>query len=218
MTALSTRVKICGFTRKEDTFNAIAAGADALGFNFWPQSKRYITPEAARHIIKSLPPFIVSVGLFVNQQRDEIEGIARCTGINMLQLHGDESPADCEGYSLPVIKGLRVDKDFNPEVLKAYKDKIAAYLVDAPSMGFGGFGGFGGSGTSFDWNLLRGVSLSLPLILAGGLTPANIVKAINIVKPYAVDVASGVETAPGIKDSVAMQRFVALAKGSTVVL
>jgi phosphoribosylanthranilate isomerase len=200
------RVKICGITRPEDAKAAVAAGADALGFNFWPHSKRYLRPEAARAIIATLPPFVVAVGVFVNEQRDEIERLASRSGIQALQLHGDETPADCTGYALPVIRGLRVGADFNAGTLAAFA--VSAYLLDAPAPGYGG------SGTCFDWNLLKGVQAPSPIILAGGLTPKNVADAVRCVHPYAVDVASGVESAPGIKDASAMRAFVAAAKSA----
>ena len=204
--AAPVRVKICGITRPEDAQAAVAAGADALGFNFWPQSKRYLRPEAARAIIATLPPFVVAVGVFVNERRGEVERIAGHSGVQALQLHGDETPADCTGYALPVIRGLRVGSDFNAATLAAFA--VSAYLLDAPAPGYGG------SGTCLDWNLLKGVQAPSPIILAGGLTPQNVADAVRCVRPYAVDVASGVESAPGIKDASAVRAFVAAAKSA----
>jgi phosphoribosylanthranilate isomerase len=202
------RVKICGITRPEDALAAAAAGADALGFNFWPGSKRYIPAVRARAIIALLPPFVIPVGVFVNQKRDEIEEVAASTGIHVLQLHGDETPEACGGYLLPVVKAIRVGADFSPEMLNRYAYAVSACLLDTPSSGFGG------TGSTFDWGRLASLRPSTPIILAGGLTPNNVAAAVDAVKPYAVDVASGVEQGPGVKDAVAMQRFVGAAKGS----
>ena len=195
------RIKICGITRPSDALAAISAGADALGFNFWPKSKRYVAPATARAIIATLPPFVTTVGVFVDAERSEIERIAALTGIRALQLHGDEPPPACVGYALPVIKALRVGADFSAAWFTRYE--VRAYLLDAPTVGYGG------GGAVFDWNRLAGIHAGVPLILAGGLTPDNVAEAIATVRPYAVDVASGVEASPGIKDPEAMRRFVA---------
>ncbi len=203
-TAGPVRVKICGITRREDALAAARAGADAVGVNFWPGSKRFVEPETAAEIIAALPPFVTPVGVFVNQPRAQIVRAARVSGVALLQLHGDESPEDASGLPLPVIKAFRADAELAPDTLARYA--VAAYLVDAPSAGFGG------SGRTFDWTRLRGAALPAPLVLAGGLTPDNVADAVRAALPYAVDVASGVETAPGIKDEDAMRRFVAAAR------
>ena len=195
-----TRVKICGITRPEDAEAAVRAGADALGFNFWPGSKRYVHPEAAQAIIATLPPFVTAVGVFVDQRRAEITAIARQTGIALVQLHGNESPDQCRGYPWPVVKAFRVGDDFLPAALARYR--VRAYLLDAPAPGFGG------SGTRFDWTRARDLSAPGPVILAGGLTPENVAPAVAAVRPYAVDVASGVESTPGVKDPDKLARFV----------
>lgn len=198
------RVKICGITRLEDALAAERLGADALGFNFWPGSRRYLTPAAAWEIVRRLPPLVTPVGLFVNQPESEMVGIARETGMRILQLHGNESPELCGRLPFPVVKAIRVTSVQSLSALASYE--VAAFLLDSPAPGFGG------SGEPFAWSLAEGVSEIAPIILAGGLTPENVAQAINAVRPYAVDVASGVESAPGIKDQGKMARFIAAAR------
>ncbi len=199
-----TRVKICGVTRPEDALQAARLGADALGFNFWPGSRRYLTPAAARAIVDRLPPFVTPVGVFVNQGEEEIRRAADESGVRVLQLHGDEPPALCARLPLPVVKAVRVAAPLTLDALKAYP--VAAFLLDAPSAGWGG------SGASFDWSLAEGLAGLGPIVLAGGLTPENVAAAVRRVRPYAVDVASGVESSPGVKDVARMARFIAAAR------
>ena len=199
-----TRVKICGVTRLEDALAAARLGADALGFNFWPGSKRFLAPAAARAIVDRLPPFVTPVGVFVNQPEEAIRRAAEESGVRVLQLHGDEPPELCARLPLPVVKAVRVAAAPSLATLQAYR--VAAFLLDSPSAGFGG------SGATFDWSLAEGVAGLGPLILAGGLTPDNVAAAVRRVRPYAVDVASGVESAPGVKDAVRMARFIAAAR------
>ena len=195
------RVKICGVTRAEDALAAVRLGADALGFNFWPGSKRHITAAAARGIIARLPPFVTPVGVFVNQLEGEMLAIAAESGIQVFQLHGDEPPALCARLPLPVVKAIPVDQVRTLSRLLSYE--VSAFLLDTPSRGYGG------SGEPFDWSLAEGVSDVAPVILAGGLTPENVAAAVRAVRPYAVDVASGVESSPGVKDTARMSRFFA---------
>jgi phosphoribosylanthranilate isomerase len=195
------RVKICGVTRGEDALAAVRLGADALGFNFWPGSKRHITAAAARGIIARLPPFVTPVGVFVNQLEGEMRAIAAETGIQVFQLHGDEPPELCARLPLPVVKAIPVDQVRALSRLLSYE--VSAFLLDTPSRGYGG------SGEPFDWSLAEGVSEVAPVILAGGLTPENVAAAVRAVRPYAVDVASGVESSPGVKDMARMSRFFA---------
>jgi phosphoribosylanthranilate isomerase len=195
------RVKICGVTRAEDALAAVRLGADALGFNFWPGSKRHITPAAARGIIARLPPFVTPVGVFVNQLEGEMRAIAAESGIQVFQLHGDEPPELCARLNLPVVKAIPVDQVRTLSRLLSYE--VSAFLLDTPSRGYGG------SGEPFDWSLAEGVSEVAPVILAGGLTPENVAAAVRAVRPYAVDVASGVESSPGVKDVARMSRFFA---------
>lgn len=201
---MSARVKICGITRLEDALEAVRLGADALGFNFWPPSKRYCAPEAARRIIARLPPFVATVGVFVNQPREEILQAIAQAGIGVVQLHGDETPDQCAAFAAPVIKALRVEGASSLSKMEGYA--VSAFLLDTPTEGFGG------SGKTFDWSLVHRAGRERPILLAGGLTPENVAKAIKEVRPYGVDVASGVESAPGIKDPDKMARFIAAAK------
>jgi phosphoribosylanthranilate isomerase len=195
------RIKICGVTREEDALAAVRLGADALGFNFWPGSRRHLTPAAARLIIERLPPLVTTVGVFVNQPEAEMRAIAAETGIQVFQLHGDEPPELCARMPLPVVKAIPVDQVRTLSRLLSYE--VSAFLLDTPSRGYGG------TGQPFDWSLAEGVSEVAPVILAGGLTPENVANAVRAVRPYAVDVASGVESSPGVKDMDRMSRFVA---------
>jgi len=199
------RIKICGVTRAEDALAAVRLGADALGFNFWPGSKRHITAAAARAIIARLPPLVTPVGVFVNQLEGEMRAIAAETGIQLFQLHGDEPPELCARLPLPVVKAIPVDQVRTLSRLLSYE--VSAFLLDTPSRGYGG------SGEPFDWSLAEGVSEVAPVILAGGLTPENVAAAVRAVRPYAVDVASGIESSPGVKDMGRMSRFFAAVQG-----
>jgi phosphoribosylanthranilate isomerase len=194
------RIKICGVTRLEDALLASRLGADALGFNFWPGSKRHVSAAAARQIIARLPPFVTPVGVFVNQPEGEMRAIAAETGIQVFQLHGDEPPGLCSRLPLPVVKAVPVDQVSTLSKLLSYE--VQAFLLDTPSRGYGG------TGRPFDWSLAEGVSEAAPVILAGGLTPENVADAVRAVRPWAVDVASGVESSPGVKDADRMLRFV----------
>jgi len=195
------RIKICGVTRAEDALAAVRLGADALGFNFWPGSKRHVPPAVARAIIARLPPFVTPVGVFVNQTEGEMRAIAAESGIRIFQLHGDEPPELCARLPLPVVKAIPVDQVKTLSRLLSYE--VSAFLLDTPSRGYGG------SGEPFDWSLAEGVSEVAPIILAGGLTPENVAAAVRAVRPYAVDVASGIESSPGVKDMARMSRFIA---------
>ena len=196
----TVRIKICGVTRLEDALSAARLGADALGFNFWPGSKRHLDAAAARRIISRLPPFVTPVGVFVNQSEGEMRAIAAETGIQVFQLHGDEPPELCSRLPLPVVKAIPVDQVRTLSRLLSYE--VQAFLLDTPSRGYGG------TGQPFDWSLAEGVSEVAPVILAGGLTPENVAEAVRAVRPWAVDVASGVESSPGVKDADRMSRFI----------
>lgn len=202
------RVKICGVTRLEDALLAVRLGADALGFNFWPGSRRFLAPAAAREIVRRLPPLVTAVGVFVDPSRDEVLRAVAASGVQVAQLHGDEPPALCGALPLPVVKAIRVRDAASLEALAAY-DGLAGLLLDAPSPGFGG------SGATFDWTLAAAAAAARPVILAGGLGPANVAEAVRAVRPFAVDVASGVESAPGVKDGELMRRFIEAAKEAT---
>lgn len=199
------RVKICGVTRLEDALAAVRLGADALGFNFWPRSKRFVTPAAAREIVRRLPPFVTAVGLFVDPSRDEVLRAVDAAGVGMAQLHGDEPPDLCLSLPVPVLKAIRVTDANSLAQLASYE--VRGFVLDAPS------DAYGGSGTTFDWSLAAAVAREMPVVLAGGLTPENVAEAVRTVRPWAVDVASGVESAPGKKDEVLMRRFIDAARG-----
>ena len=201
---MNVRVKICGITRLEDALAAAHAGADALGFNFWPKSKRYVEPRAAGEIIALLPPFVAAVGVFVDPTREEALRAAELSGVHWLQLHGDETPELCASLPLPVIKALRVRDRASLDALARYE--VAGFLLDADTAGYGG------SGERFDWSLAAEGARRAPIILAGGLRPENVADAVRQVRPWAVDVASGVESAPGIKDHEKTARFIREAK------
>jgi phosphoribosylanthranilate isomerase len=186
-------VKICGITRLEDALASAEEGAAAVGFIFVRSSPRYIAPAAAAGIIAKLPPFICPVGVFVNQKRGEVITTIAQTGIRCLQFHGEEPPADTAGYPVPVIKAFRVNDEFDPSVMAAYP--LAAYLLDTSVAGM-----YGGTGKTFDWKKAQEASRFGRIILGGGITPENAAIASRTVRPYAIDVNSGVEASPGIKD------------------
>ncbi len=204
-----TRVKICGVTRLEDATAAVAAGADMIGINLWPFSKRSVCIDDARNLASAArvaAPSVDIVGVFVNQEAGEIADLADVIGLDYVQLHGDESPEFCASLSTPVMKAIAVDSSADIVRLAAYP--VAAIVLDTPSPCYGG------SGMTFDWSLAAAATRGeLPIVLAGGLTPDNVAAAVAEVAPFAVDVASGVESAPGIKDRELMQRFVAAARG-----
>jgi phosphoribosylanthranilate isomerase len=198
------KVKICGITNLEDARQALESGATFIGFNFYKRSPRYVTPGAARGILRRLPKKTKSVGVFVNEPEEKMLAIARQTGLNYLQLHGEESPTTVARLrrTLPVIKAVRVRNSSSIAKLARYKH-VAAFLLD-------GFDRrrLGGSGTSFDWEVVRRAKPAGHIFLAGGLTPGNVARAIRSAKPYAVDVCSGVEAKPGKKDPALVKSFV----------
>ncbi len=198
------RVKICGIRDEASARAAVEAGADALGFVFAP-SPRHIEPKAAQAIIAGLPPFVCTVGVFVNAPAEAVRAIAACCRLQALQFHGDEPPDYCASFDRPVIKALRF---CGPEDLARVRDfNVQAVLVDTFVPGQAG-----GTGRALDWEKLRGLYWPRPLILAGGLTPENVASAIAAVRPWAVDVSSGVETGGG-KDHDKIRAFIRNAKG-----
>ncbi len=200
------QVKICGITRLEDALAAVRLGADALGFNFWEGSKRFCPPQVARDIIRQLPPFVSTVGVFVNPSARAMARTVSLSGIAVVQLHGNESVSFCRSVTFPLIKAIQVQ---GPQaLLRLERFAAAAILLDAPSTGFGG------SGLTFDWKLARPAAKRHRLILAGGLHPTNVGAAIRSVRPYGIDVASGVESAPGIKDHRKLARFLRAARSA----
>jgi phosphoribosylanthranilate isomerase len=203
---MAVRVKICGITRLQDLQAACDAGADALGFVFYEKSPRHVLVEAAAALVREVPPFVQSVGLFVDAAPDFIERVLRAVPLDLLQFHGDEAPAECARYGRPWIKAVRVNRD--TDLLKCAADFDAArgLLLDAFVPGVPG-----GTGERFDWGLIP-PDLPKPVILSGGLNPDNVADAVKRVRPWAVDVSSGVEASKGIKDAHQIARFIANAK------
>ncbi len=198
------KVKICGITSVEDACAAADAGADWIGLNFASVSKRRVAVDVAARIVQAVVPRVEVVGVFVNQPPAEVGTIAATTGLRMVQLHGDEQAWEWRDFPLPVIRAVRIAG----ERLPSWEDFPARYiLVDRYQEG-----AYGGTGQTLAWEKLRDQSWPLPLILAGGLNPDNVRQAIRCVRPFAVDVASGVERAPGKKDPELMRRFVEHAK------
>jgi phosphoribosylanthranilate isomerase len=181
-------IKICGVTRVDDALAATDAGANAIGFVFWPNSPRFIDPFRARGIVRALPPFVTPVGLFVNQPREYIAGVASLVHLGAVQLHGDETPAFAASMTVPVVKALPVDRarswPAGTTLLLDAHDPVQR----------------GGTGRTIDWAGAAEVAASRRVLLAGGLTPDNVAAAIARVRPFGIDVSSGVERAPGVKD------------------
>ncbi|MEW6512067.1 MAG: phosphoribosylanthranilate isomerase [Bacteroidota bacterium] len=194
------RVKICGITRIEDALYAADEGADAVGFIFVRTSPRYVTPEAAAAIVRHLPPFVTPVGVFVNEGRESIRETIEVSRIRCLQFHGEESPSELEEWLLPVIKSFRIGNGLTPPGRETYH--ADAYLLDTYVSGIPG-----GTGKTFDWSVARSAAAIGPIILSGGLNPLNVGEAIRAIRPYAVDVSSGVESAPGVKDRYKIREF-----------
>ena len=203
---MAVRVKICGITRLQDLHAACDAGADALGFVFYEKSPRHVSIAAAAALLRELPPFVQSVGLFVNAEPAFIEAVLQAVPLDLLQFHGDETPADCARFGRPFIKAERVNRE--SDLLKCAADFDAArgLLLDAWVPGMPG-----GTGERFDWSLIP-PDLPKPVILSGGLTPDNVAEAVRRVRPWAVDVSSGVEVTKGIKDAHLIAQFIAKAK------
>lgn len=203
---MSVRVKICGITNLDDAMAAVDFGADALGFVFFKGSPRYISQESAGAIIRRLPSFITTVGVFVNESIDRIEDAIELTGIDVVQLHGDEPPEMCN-LSRRVIKAIRVKSLESLDPIKNYKDMVSAFLLDTFTPDT-----FGGTGQRFNWDIAADAKQFGRIILAGGLTPDNIANAIRQVRPYGVDVSSGVEEKKGKKDHTKLKLFIERAK------
>lgn len=199
---MRTRVKICGFTRAEDAVIAAGLGVDAIGLVFYPPSPRNVAIEQAVAITQALPAFVSVVGLFVDAEPEFIKNVLSQVSIDCLQFHGEESPEACRLYGKPFIKAIRMKADTNlSELAKQYAD-AAGLLLDAYHPGIQG-----GTGNAFDWELIKNQG-KLPIILAGGLSPDNAELAVQQVRPYALDVSSGVEAEKGIKDATKMAEFI----------
>jgi phosphoribosylanthranilate isomerase len=203
---MATRVKICGITNAEDAAVAVEAGADALGFVFYEKSPRFVTREVARDIIAGIPPFVTTVGVFVNEAADVIKGLRDFVPLDRVQLHGDEDPEFSRLLGPGVIKALRIKGAEDILVMKDYN--AATFLLDAFVDGIPG-----GTGAAFDWAIALEAKRYGRIILSGGLTPENVAEAVKRAAPYAVDVSSGVESSPGVKDPDKIRRFIEEAKG-----
>jgi len=197
------RVKICGIRSLEEGLTAVEGGADALGFNLWPQSPRYVNPESAREIVAAIGPFVTCVGVFVNEDAGRVHELALDIGLGAVQLHGDESPEYCAGLdSVKIIKAIRVGPGFDPAMLKSYP--VSAILLDSKIKG-----SYGGTGRRFDWRYAIEARHYSPIILSGGINEENVAEAIEEVRPLAIDVCSGVEAEPGRKDLAKLRSFLA---------
>ena len=205
--SMTTRVKICGLTSLEDACAAVEAGADALGFNFWPGSKRCVTVERVASILALLPSGLLAVGVFVNASRSEIVKVLQSIPLGAVQLHGDETPEDCTGYPVKVIKALRARAGVS------LAEVAARYGTDYILLDTAAEGSYGGTGRTFAWNLAVGVAPGRRFD-AGGRAPDNVAEAVQRVRPYAVDVASGVESEPGRKDHARVREFIRNAKAA----
>lgn len=198
--------KVCGLTRLTDALHAVKHGATAVGFVFWPRSPRFIAPELAAGIIRELPGTVIAVGVFVNQPIDEITRIAAQTGIAAIQLHGDEPPAYAPALPWPVLRATALD-DANGSMVDWPADTLILLDVHDPVRR-------GGTGRTIDWSRAAGIAAERRVVLAGGLTPENVGAAIDAVRPYGVDVSSGVEEAPGVKDFDKVARFLENARAA----
>jgi phosphoribosylanthranilate isomerase len=203
---MTAMVKICGITRLEDALAAADAGADAVGFNFWRPGKRYVSPERAAEMATRVPAGIRRVGVFVDESASAVEVIAAQVGLDTLQFHGAETPEYLEGIKgYRKWKAFRVTPGWTPDVLRDYSG-VEAFLLDAAGSTPGG------TGQTFDWNMAAAAKPWGQIVLAGGLTPANVAEAIRAVQPWGVDVANGVEDSPGVKNHALVREFVRAAR------
>ncbi|MDX2251366.1 MAG: phosphoribosylanthranilate isomerase [Nitrospira sp.] len=203
------KVKICGITTGDDARIAVAAGADALGFVMYRKSPRWVEPSVARSIIADLPPFVLPVGVFVNEDAAAVRTLMDECGFALAQLHGDETAAYCQQLGRPVLKALRVKDRGSFLALAEFQGRarVRGVLLDAFSDQ-----AYGGTGHKVDWTLAAEAARSVPILLAGGLTPSNVAEAVQLVRPYGVDVSSGVEATPGKKDPVKVKAFIEAAR------
>jgi phosphoribosylanthranilate isomerase len=203
---MAVRVKICGITRNEDLSAACTAGADALGFVFYAKSPRNLSIEQAASLIKALPPFVQSVGLFVDAEPGFVRAVLEAVPLDLLQFHGGETPEYCRQFGRPYLKAARVRPGVDLVKYASDFSDARALLLDAFVPGLPG-----GTGERFDWRLIP-AGLNKPIILSGGLNPDNVAEAVQTVQPWAVDVSSGVESAPGIKDATKVAAFIERAR------
>ncbi len=204
-----TRIKICGITREEDLHSAVLLGADALGLVFYPPSPRCLDAPRAAQLARLMPPFVTAVGLFVNQDARDVQSILKAVPLQLLQFHGEEDDGYCAQFGLPYVKAARVRPGLD---LLEYAESFpgsCGLLLDAY------VDSYGGAGKTFDWRLIP-ERLPLPLILSGGLHPGNVAAALAAVRPWAVDVSSGVESAVGIKDAKLIAEFIAGVRSADV--
>lgn len=199
------KIKICGITNGEDANVAVRAGADALGFVMYRKSPRWIAPAVARSIIAGLPPFVLPVGVFVNEEAERVRSLMDECGFVLAQLHGDESAQYCQSLGRPALKAIRLRNRSALLALAEFRGRanVRGMLIDAFSDKT-----YGGTGQKVDWTLAEEAARSTPVILAGGLNPANVAGAIRMVRPYGVDVSSGVEQSPGKKDHHKLKAFI----------
>jgi phosphoribosylanthranilate isomerase len=203
---MRTRVKICGITRREDAEAAAAHGADAIGLVFYRPSPRCVTPDRAREIAISVPPFVATVAVFVNPAREDVERVIGECGVTLLQFHGEEPPEFCSSFSRPYIKAARIRPALDLLKYLSPYGAAAAWMLDAFHEDF-----WGGTGGSFDWSLVP-KRMARPIVLSGGLTADNVAGAIRCIRPYAVDVSTGVEASKGIKDAAKIAAFIGAVK------
>ncbi|MGV3743284.1 MAG: phosphoribosylanthranilate isomerase [Burkholderiaceae bacterium] len=207
-----TRVKLCGLSRPEDVLAAVDAGADALGFVFYEKSARYVAPDVAAQLLRQVPPFVTTVGLFVNASPEEVARIVRLAPVKMLQFHGDETISDCcraaEAANRPFMRAIRIKPDTSgADLLKCEQDYRAASGLFAGLLLDTWVDGYGGGGKVFDWSLIP-EELAHRVVLSGGLSAQNVAEAVLRLHPYAVDVSSGIERAKGVKDGAMMHEFI----------
>ena len=198
-------VKICGITRPTDAEAAVEAGANALGFVFWPKSPRFVDPYSARAIVAGLPPFVVPVGVFVNQPTEYVKGVAALVGLGAVQLHGDEDAAYLETIRHPVIKAIPVEQGADRLELWSPRTMLLLDVRDPVARG--------GTGRTIDWTAAASIAKRRRCLLAGGLTPDNVAEAVAIVQPYGIDVSSGVERSPGVKDHARIRALFEVVNG-----
>ncbi len=203
------KVKICGITNDSDAKAAVEAGCDALGFVFHRASPRYVEPQVVKAIVAGLPPFIVSVGVFVNEEAKVVRDVMDVCGLDLSQLHGEESASYCETLGRPVLKAIRLRDRGSLLALAEYRGRanVRGFVVDAFSDR-----AYGGTGQTVDWSLAKEAAQACCLLLAGGLTPENVGDAVRTVRPYGVDVSSGVERSPGQKDHEKIRSFIRAAR------
>ncbi len=199
---MRTRVKICGFTQVDEAVAAAKLGVDAIGLVFYPPSPRHVSIELAKTIVKALPAFVTVVALFVDEKESQIKQVINSVSIDCLQFHGDETLSECRVYNKPYMKAIRMKPDINVQDIANQYHDASALLLDAYHPGIKG-----GSGSQFDWDLIP-KDCSRPIILAGGLQVDNVKQAIQSVRPYALDVSSGVEKTKGVKDVAKMATFI----------